>query len=213
LPVQDFASRLVLRAVRMDMLRGEIERLCAHAKALRAGAVCVNGSRVALARSLLEETDIKVCAAIAFPFGAMASDVKRYEIEAALDDGAHEFELVLNHGWIKEGEDKLLTRELRDVAEAADERPVVAILEPGRLSPEEMVRAALLVAKAELPCLGLATGFGPRAATADEVKLLVSVADGKLAVQANLAQNDRPTGAALLAAGAFRLGVPGEGSL
>ena len=46
-----------------------------------------------------------------------------------MDDGAHEIDVVMNVGRLKSGDDRYVLRELRDVVEAADERPVKVILE------------------------------------------------------------------------------------
>jgi hypothetical protein len=58
----------------------------------------------------------------------MDSDVKRYETEVAVDAGAHIIELTPNLGRLRDGENALVLRELRDVVEAADERPVRVLL-------------------------------------------------------------------------------------
>jgi deoxyribose-phosphate aldolase len=169
----------------------------------------VSGARVSLAAALLEETPVKVSAAIAFPFGAAGADAKRYEIEAALDDGAQEFEVVANHGWIKDGADSLFLRELRDAAEAADERPVKVVLEPGWLTADELVRAALLAVRAEAACLGLATGFGPRPATLEDIRRVAALAEGKALLKATVPRGDHLAMEQFLAAGAMRLGLLG----
>jgi deoxyribose-phosphate aldolase len=107
----------------------QVERLCAEAREHGFFSVCVNGSRVELARHCLEDTPVKVAAVVGFPLGAMNSDTKRFETEAAVDEGAQEIDLVLNIGRLKDGDDKYVLRELRDVVEAAEERTVKVILE------------------------------------------------------------------------------------
>ncbi len=99
-----------------DATSKDIERLCAEAREFNFYSVCVNGSRVVQARYLLEDTDVKVCCVVGFPLGAMSADAKRYETEAAIDDGAHEIDVVLNIGKLKEGDDNYVSRELQDVA-------------------------------------------------------------------------------------------------
>ena len=74
------------------------------------------------------------------------SDTKRFETEAAIDNGAQEIDVVINLGRLKDGDDPYVLRELRDVVEAADERPVKAILETCLLNREEKIRACQLVA-------------------------------------------------------------------
>src|SRR5256885_15785391 len=117
--------------------RQDVARLCAEAREHGFHGVCVNGSRVELAYALLEDTEVKVIGLVGFPLGASDADVKRYETEVAIDHGAHEIEMVLNIGRLKDGDSSYVLRELRDIAEAADERPVNVILEIALLTPEE----------------------------------------------------------------------------
>src|ERR1022692_1230362 len=84
----------------------QIEQLCAEAREHQFFSVCVNGSWVATAYQLLEDSDVKVTGVVGFPFGAMTSDTKRFETEAAIDDGAHEIDMVLNIARLKTGDDR-----------------------------------------------------------------------------------------------------------
>ena len=79
-----------------DASKAQIERLCAEAREHNFFSVCVNGAWVAAARHFLDGSDVKVASVVGFPLGAMAADVKRYETEVAVDDGAHEIDVVLN---------------------------------------------------------------------------------------------------------------------
>src|SRR5690606_11345997 len=92
--------RAELIGLRPDATRADIERLCAEARARECLAVCVAGARVELAATLLEESSVKVAALVAFPFGNTETDVKRYEVEAAIEAGARGLDVGLNHGWI-----------------------------------------------------------------------------------------------------------------
>jgi deoxyribose-phosphate aldolase len=74
----------------------------------------------------------------------MDSDAKRYETEAAIDNGATEIDVVLNIGRLKDGDRNFVLRELRDVVEAADERPVKVILETALLTRDEQILACHL---------------------------------------------------------------------
>src|ERR1035437_9928812 len=140
----ELARRFERTLVRPDATRRDIEQLCAEARAQSAHCVCVNGSHVELACTLLADSEVKVTGLVAFPLGAADSDTKRYETEVAIDHGAQEIEMVLNIGRLKDGDHRYVLRELRDVAEAADERPVMVILETALLTPEELGRACEL---------------------------------------------------------------------
>ena len=93
---------------------------------------------------LLDGTEVKVTAAVALPWGASDADVKRVETEVAVDSGAHFVEVAVNLGHLKDGDEAAALRELRDVVEAADERPVGLRLDITRLTSEEIRRAAKL---------------------------------------------------------------------
>ena len=126
---KDLASYIEHTLLKSDATRVAIEKLCAEAREHRFYCVCVNGSRVAQACAFLDGSGVKVTTVVGFPLGAMDADAKRYETEVAIDNGAQEIDVVLNVGRLKDGDHSFVLRELRDVVEAADERPVKVILE------------------------------------------------------------------------------------
>ncbi|NGO40519.1 deoxyribose-phosphate aldolase [Limisphaera ngatamarikiensis] len=193
--------------LRPDATRAQIERLCEEARTHGFYGVCVNGSRVELAAYCLEETDVRVVAVVGFPLGAASADVKRFETEAAVDDGAHEIDMVMNVGLLKDGEYKRLLRELRDVVEAADERPVKVILETCLLSREEKIRACELVLDSGARFVKTSTGFGPAGATVEDVRLLRETVGDRLGIKASGGIRDTATALAMIEAGADRIGT------
>lgn len=210
-PTISLPRRLDLIVLRPDTTRADLERLCREARECVCQAVCVPGARVALAAALLEESDVKVSALVGFPFGTSDSDVKRYEVEAAIDAGAQEIDLVLNPGWIKDGAsaDVRILRELRDVREAAEERPVKAILERGMFNAEEAARVARIVIEAEIQFLSTATGCSGRPTSVEEILALREASGPELGLKAVGGVNTIAEAEALIAAGANRLGVFG----
>ena len=133
--------------------------------------------------------------------------MKRFETEVAVDDGAHELDVMINVGRLKDGDDRSVLRELRDVVEAADERPVKAILETCLLTREEKIRACRLAVEAGAAFVKTSTGFGPAGATIDDVRLMVEAADGACGVKAAGGIRDANFAMALIEAGATRLGT------
>ena len=85
---RDLARHIDHTLLKPDATSDQIRTLCAEAREHEFWSVCVNGSHVALASSLLEDTDIKVAAVVGFPLGASGPDVKRFETECAIDLGA-----------------------------------------------------------------------------------------------------------------------------
>ncbi len=185
----------------------EVERLCAEAREHHFHSVCVSGSRVALALHSLEDSDVQVACTVGFPLGAMSADAKRYETEAAVDDGAQEIDVVMNIGWFKDGDDRQVLRELRDIVEAADERPVKVILETCLLTREEKIRACQLVVESGAKFVKTSTGFNRGGATLEDVKLLRATVGPKFGVKAAGGIRDTATALAMIEAGATRLGT------
>ncbi|HXG46620.1 MAG TPA: deoxyribose-phosphate aldolase [Methylomirabilota bacterium] len=203
----DLARYIDHTLLRADAGARDIERLCLEARQHLFHAVCVNGSRVELAAHLLEDTNVKVAAVVGFPLGAMEADAKRFETEAALDLGAQEIDVVLNVGRLKDGDDKYLLRELRDVVEAADERPVKVIIETCLLTREEKIRACHLILDSGAHFVKTSTGFSSGGATVEDVKLLREAVGPKFGVKAAGGIRDTATALAMIEAGATRLGT------
>ncbi len=190
-----------------DTSAAHIEKLCAEAREHHFFSVCVNGSWVAAARHFLEDTDVKVASVVGFPLGAMTSDAKRFETECAIDDGAHEIDVVLNIARLKAGDDQYVLRELIDVVEAADERAVKVILETCLLNDEEKVRACKLVVESGAHFVKTSTGFSTAGATIADVKLMRETVGPKFGVKASGGVRDAQTALAMIEAGATRLGT------
>lgn len=207
LSAADLACFLDHTLLKADATAEEIGKLCAEAREHRFYSVCVHGSRVEQARHLLEDTDIKVACVVGFPLGAMSGDAKRFETEAAIDEGAQEIDVVLNLGRLKDGDDKYVLRELRDMVEAADERPVKVILETCLLTHDEKIRACHLVVESGAHFVKTSTGFGTGGAKVEDVKLLWETVGPKFGVKASGGIRDAKTALAMIAAGATRLGT------
>lgn len=203
----DLARYIDHTLLKPDATAKDIERLCAEARAHKLFAVCVNGSWVELARHCLQESEVKVASVAGFPLGAMETDVKRFETEAAIDAGAHEIDLVINIGRLKDGDNKFILRELRDIVEAADERPVKVILETCLLTEEEKIRACQLVVEAGAHFVKTSTGFSKAGATLDDIKLLRREVGPDFGVKASGGIRDSVTALAMIEAGATRLGT------
>jgi deoxyribose-phosphate aldolase len=190
-----------------DATSADIERLCAEAKLHGFWAVCVNPGRITLAVHRLEDSAVKVATVIGFPLGATDGDAKRYEAELAVDLGAQELDVVLNLGRLKDGDDRSVLRELRDVVEAADGVPVKVILETCLLNDDEKRRACSLAVEAGARMVKTSTGFSRRGATVEDVRLLRESVGPKFGVKASGGIRDASTALAMIEAGATRLGT------
>jgi deoxyribose-phosphate aldolase len=198
---------------RADATVPELEQHCILARQLNVAAVAVNPGYVEHARHFLEGSEVKVIAVIGFPLGATDADTKRYETDVAVDNGAQEIDVVMNLGRFKSGDDKYVLRELRDVAEAADERIVKVILETARLTDEEKRRASQLVLDSGAHFVRTSTGYSPGGATVADVKLLRDAVGPDFGVKAAGGIRSYAEALALIGAGANRLGTSSAASI
>jgi deoxyribose-phosphate aldolase len=203
----ELAAYLDHTLTRPDATAADVERLCAEARQHGFHGISVHGSRIELAYARLEDSTIKVTGLVAFPLGAADSDVKRYEVEAAIDHGARAIEYVINLGRLKDGDHRYVLREMRDIAEAADERPVTVILETHLLTHEEILRACELALDSGVQAVATGTGVNSPAATAAEVQRLRAAVGPKFGVKATGGIEEAQTAIALIEAGASRLGT------
>jgi deoxyribose-phosphate aldolase len=207
-PTSELAAKTDLAFWKPVVTPKEFAAFCASAQAKSARAICVNGSRVMLAAAGLEESSVQLVALVGFPLGTGDSDVKRYEAEVAIDFGAQEIELVLNLDHLKNGMHKALLREINDVVEAADERPVGVVLETRALTRAELVTLGGLLSDSGIKTVSTGTDFWPDARVdADDIKAIREALDPKIAIKAVGNLREGKVAQALIAAGAARIGT------
>ena len=205
----EFARFIDHTLLRPDATAADVERLCSEAARHRFHAVCVHGSRVALASARLEDAGagVLVASVVGFPMGASDTDSKRFEVESVIDHGAQEVDVVMNVGRLKDGDDRGLLRELRDLVEAAEVVPVKLIVETCLLTDDEKRRACALAVEAGVKMVKTSTGFGRAGATVEDVRLLRECVPAMMGVKASGGIRDATTALAMIDAGATRLGT------
>ncbi|MBR3732295.1 MAG: 2-deoxyribose-5-phosphate aldolase, partial [Spirochaetales bacterium] len=67
-------------------------------------SLCVNPWAVPLIKKRIDGTNNKIATVIGFPNGISSPNVKLYETQKALDDGANEIDFVINIGLLKSGD-------------------------------------------------------------------------------------------------------------
>ncbi|MDM7326593.1 MAG: deoxyribose-phosphate aldolase [Thermosynechococcus sp. Uc] len=183
----------------------EIERCCAEAQQWNFATVCVMPVWVKTAVQLLHRTPVKVCTVIGFPSGAHTSTTKLYEAQEAVENGATELDVVINLGWLKEGNTEAV---YRDIAQICGETGVTvkAILETTVLTEEEKQLAVDICLDAGVAFLKTSTGWRGGATVAD-VRLLKRLSRDRVGIKASGGIRTREQALELIDAGATRLGT------
>jgi deoxyribose-phosphate aldolase len=192
-----------------DATRQNIEELCREAAQFHFATVCVNPTWVALCTTLLAGSGVLVCSVVGFPLGATTADVKRYETQRAIFDGAREIDMVINVGALKSGDLRIVERDIEAVVLPCRECGVLSkvIIEAALLTDDEKVTACTLAKAAGADYVKTSTGFGPGGATAADVALMRKVVGTEMGVKAAGGVRDLESVNAMIAAGATRVGA------
>ncbi len=106
-------------------------------------AVCVYPNFVKTAVNEVKGSGVKVASvATAFPSGQSSSEIKLLDTKIAVDNGAHEVDMVISRGKFHSGEYNFVHDEIAAIKEACGKARLKVILETGELETLENVRAA-----------------------------------------------------------------------
>ena len=146
---------------------------------------------------------------VGFPLGANLTATKLVEADAAVRNGAHELDMVINIGALKSGERVLVQSEMRSLARLTHDRGALlkVILENALLSQEEKILACALAAEAGVDFVKTSTGMGDSGATHADVTLMRGVVGIKIGVKAAGGIRTAAQFMDMLDAGANRIGT------
>jgi len=184
------------------------DQLCAEAVQYGFKAVCVNSGWVAYVAAKLKGTQIAVCSVVGFPLGAMHSRAKAVEARQAVEDGAQELDMVVNIGAMKAGDLEAVEADILAVRREA-EHPILlkVIIETCLLTHDEKVKACEIAQNAGADFVKTSTGFSAGGATLIDVALMRKTVGSGMGVKASGGIKNFATAAAMIAAGATRIGA------
>ena len=183
-----------------------IRTLCDDALTYGTATVCIPPCYVKRAAGYLNGR-LPVCTVIGFPHGNSPTAAKAYEAKCVVEAGAAEVDMVINQGYVKDGLFDAVTDEIRIVKQSVGNKVLKVIIETCRLTDEEIVALCRCVTEAGADFIKTSTGFADKGATVEAVALMSAhVGDG---VQVKAAGGIRTfeQAAAMLEAGADRIGA------
>ena len=180
------ASLIDHTLLKPEATRDQVIALCDEAVRYGFHAVMVNPANVALAAARLRGSPVKVGTVVGFPLGANLTVIKLAEAEAALRNGAHELDMVLNIGALKSGDRMLVQQEMRSLARLAHDRGAIlkVILETCLLNQVEKILVCSLALEESVDFVKTSTGFADAGATAADVVLMRGVVGLRVGVKA-----------------------------
>lgn len=186
----------------------QVKSICEEAIKYNFASVCINPGRVALTASMLKGSNVKVCTVIGFPLGANTSRVKAFETAEAIKDGAHEIDMVINIGKLKDKDYDYVREDIKAVVEAAKGNALTkVIIETCLLTDEEKIMACRLAKEAGADFVKTSTGFAKGGATYDDIKLMRETVGKDMGVKASGGVRSYHDVVSMVEAGATRIGA------
>lgn len=195
--------------LKADATQEKIAQLCYEARKYGFAAVCVNPANVKLSAQLLKGSPVAICTVIGFPLGATSPEVKSYEAQQAIEDGATEIDMVINVGALKSRDYELVQRDIATVTRTCHNNRAVCkvIIEAALLTDEEKIKACQLAKAAGADYVKTSTGFGPGGATAEDVALMRRAVGPEMGIKAAGGIRTFEAVKQMVKAGATRIGA------
>lgn len=185
----------------------DVEKICREALENNFASVCVNQYRTKQVAALLSGSDVKVCTVVGFPLGAVSTEVKVFETERAVADGAEEIDMVINIGALKDGNFDYVENDIAKVKEACNGKILKVIIETCLLTEEEKIKACQLAVNGKADFVKTSTGFSTAGASKADVALMKRTVGHICRVKASGGIRDKEKALEMVEAGADRLGT------
>lgn len=205
--VEELAKMIDHTVLKADTKQDKVKRLCDEAQLYHFGAICINTAHVEYAAELLKDSSVLVCCVVGFPLGANLSSVKAFETKEAVRLGAHEIDMVMNVGALRDGNKDLVRSDIEAVVAAAGDAHVKVILETGLLVDDQKLEACLICKDAGAHFVKTSTGFGPMGANPHDVRLMRETVGKSMGVKAAGGIRSFKDALVMIEAGADRLGT------
>jgi deoxyribose-phosphate aldolase len=205
----DLAKTIDHTLLKPDATQDQIAQLCYEARKYGFASVCINPTWVELSAQLLKGSQVKVCTVIGFPLGATAPEVKSFETQTAVNQGATEIDMVINIGALKARDLELVAKDIRGVVATAHAGGAIVkvIIEAVLLTDEEKTIACLLSKEAGADFVKTSTGFASGGATVHDVALMRKAVGPEMGVKAAGGVRTFEDAENMIKAGATRIGA------
>ena len=115
---------------------------------------------------------LPICTVIGFPNGYSTAEVKAFEAQDAINNGAAEIDMVINIGFLKDGRFDEVKAEIERLREVCRDKVLKVIIETCLLTEDEKIKICEIVTEAKADYIKTSTGFSTGGATFADVELL-----------------------------------------
>jgi deoxyribose-phosphate aldolase len=186
----------------------DFRKLCEEIYVYNFYSACVPPHYVSFVKDILVYSQAKVCTVIGFPLGYQTTSTKLAEAERALADGANELDMVMNINAFKSMAYLTVKQEIREIAELAHSKDALlkVIIETAYLDNFDLSIACEICEEAGADFVKTSTGFAPKGADLEQVKLMRHNLPATVKIKASGGIQTYEQAIAFIEAGAERLG-------
>lgn len=148
----------------------EIKQICDDGVKYCVASVCIPPSFVERAKAYLGDR-LSICTVIGFPNGYNTSEVKLFEAENAIKNGADEIDMVVNIGDIKDKSFDKITKEILAMRAVCGENILKVIIETCLLTESEKIKMCEIVTQTGADFIKTSTGFSSGGATREDIMI------------------------------------------
>ncbi len=135
---------------------------CELVKKYDVATACIKPYAIHLVKDVLKDSDVGICAVIAFPHGNSTTAIKVREAEEAVHDGASEIDMVVNIGKVLGGAWDYVASEIRAVNETVVGGGAIlkVIFENDYLQDEHIQKLCEICTECAVAFVKTSTGYG-----------------------------------------------------
>lgn len=175
---EDILKKVDHTLLKQDSIWNEIKLICDDAIKYNTASVCIPPSFVKQAKEYVLNR-MKICTVIGFPNGYNTTEVKVFETQDAIKNGADEIDMVINIGKLKEKKYDEILLEINKIKEACKGKLLKVIIETCLLTEEEKIKMCEIVSKSNADFIKTSTGFSKSGATIEDIKVFKNNIEGK----------------------------------
>lgn len=184
----------------------QIRMLCEEGMEYETASVCIPPCFVKRAKEYVQD-GLKICTVIGFPNGNVTTEVKVFETEDAVKNGADEIDMVINLGMVKDSDYEGVLAEIQAVKKACHGKLLKVIIETCLLTEEEKIELCKVVTMSGADYIKTSTGFSTGGATLADVELMRKHVEKEVKVKAAGGISSVEDAEKFIALGADRLGT------
>lgn len=186
----------------------DIKALCDKAIELQTASVCIPPYYVKKAKEYVGEK-MKICTVIGFPNGYETTEVKVYETENAIKNGADEIDMVININALKEQDYEYILNEINQIKEKCNGKILKVIVETCLLTEFEKIKMCDIISTSNADFIKTSTGFSTDGAKIGDIEMFKKLISVNKKIKAAGGIRAFEDAQKMIEAGANRIGTSG----